>query len=281
VTAPPDPRRGPRPVVILPLDGSVEARAALPVARTLARMEGATLHVLHVSELPLDAPDADQRLRVSGEGDTIIVDTSAGDPAAAILAATRRWDPSVVVLSTHCGHPRPGSGLGSVAEAVLLAAGVPIVFVHPRRGEVLWEPKLLLLPLDGTPTSAHAVTHAARLAGESGARVSLLHVTAAGPCHTQEAGTLTTPLYADQPQHEWPAWRDEFLARAVCHTHVPDGLNLKVAQGSPGAETLRVAARDQADLIVLAWHGVLDETHGATLRTVLSAATCPVMVVRV
>ncbi|MDP2307767.1 MAG: universal stress protein [Pseudomonadota bacterium] len=271
----------PRPVVIVPLDGSVEARAALPVARALAKMEGATLHVLHVSESRLAPPDADQRLRVSGEGDSLVVDTFGGDPAAAILAASTRWGASILVLSSHCGHPRPRSGLGSVAEAVLLAAGVPVVFVHPSRGEAEWAPRLLLLPLDGTPTSAQAVTHGARLARESGARLSLLHVAGPGSCHTCEAGTIRPPIYADQPQHEWPAWRDEFLARSVCHDDVPDGLSMNVAHGSPGAETVRVAATDHADLIVMGWHGVLDEHHGATLRTVLSEATCPVMVIRV
>lgn len=277
MTAPP----APRPVVIVPLDGSVEARAALPVARAFAKMEGATLHVLYVSDTPVEPPDAGHRLQVRGEGDTLIVDTFAGDPAAAILEATRRWGPSTLVLSSHCGHPRPGSGLGSVAEAVLLAAGGPTVFVPPRRGETPWEPRALLLPLDGTPASARAVPHAARLARSSGARLSLLHVPTAEPERTCEAGTLRTPLYSDQPQHEWPAWRDEFLARAVCHTQVPDGLQLNLGHGSPGAETLRVAAADNADLIVLGWHGILDESHGATLRAVLSQAACPVMVIRV
>lgn len=271
-----------RAVVIVPLDGSQDARAALPVARALARMEGATLHVLHVSTSRLAPPDADHRLRVGGEGDSLVVDTFCGDPATAILEASKRWESTMLVLSSHCGHPRPGSGLGSVAEAVLLAASVPVVFVNPSRGETAWEPRMLLLPLDGTPTSAQTVAHGSRLACESGARLSLLHVAAPGP-PAGEPGTITPPLYADQPQHEWPAWRDEFLARAVCHCQhaLPGGLHLSVANGVPGVETVRVATADHADLIVLGWHGLLDETHGATLRTVLFGATCPVMVVRV
>src|SRR5512138_2450482 len=36
--------------VIVPLDGSEEATAALPVARTLAQAEGVPLHLLHVGE---------------------------------------------------------------------------------------------------------------------------------------------------------------------------------------------------------------------------------------
>lgn len=269
------------PVVIVPLDGSGAARSALPVARALAKFKHATLHVLHVSEKRCEAPEAEHRLHVGGGGDTLVLDTSVGDPAPAIIAATERWPSSIVVLSSHCGHPRPETGLGHVAEAVLLGAQVPIVFVQPRRGEVAWEPRTLLLPLDGTPSSARAVAHAARLAHECGARLSVLHVAATPSKGTREPGTFTTPFYADQPQHEWPAWRDEFLARAVCHASVPEGVDLSVTKGSPGHETIRVATQAQADLIVLGWHGVLDESHGATLRTVLNEATCPVMVVRV
>lgn len=272
------PRR--HPAVIVPLDGSVAARAALPVARTLARLLHATVHVIHISEPVIPPRDAGRRLAVSGPGDTLVLHTDAGDPAAAILEAARRWQPCTIVLAAHCGHPRPMTHLGSVAEAVLRSATGPVVIVQPERGEVDWEPQALLLPLDGTPGSAHAVAHASRLARTSGARMVLLHVAAKGLPHTQEAGTFTPSRYEDQPQHEWPAWRDEFLDRAACQCGGRERMRLYVTQGEPGPETLRVASAEHADLIVLAWHGVLDATHGDTLRGVLTGAQCPVMVVR-
>jgi nucleotide-binding universal stress UspA family protein len=267
------------PSVIVALDGSALSRSALPVARSLARIQAATLHVLHVSEPALCAADAHDRLGVGG-GDALVVDACGGDPVAAIVDATRRFAPSTVVLAAHSGHPRPASGLGSVAEGVLRAATSPLVVVPPHRGEVPWEPRSLLLPLDGTPGSAGAVAHAQRLARASGAHIELLHVTAPGRSRADEAGTLSTPLYADQPQHEWPAWRDEFRSRAACRCGDAAAMRVHVAQGAPGPETLRLAAAEQSDLILVAWHGVLDDAHAATLRTLLTGANCPVMVVR-
>lgn len=41
--------------VLVPLDGSTHAMAALPVARVLAELEGASLRILHVGE-PLLPP---------------------------------------------------------------------------------------------------------------------------------------------------------------------------------------------------------------------------------
>ena len=37
--------------VLVPLDGSTHATAALPVARVLAELEGASLRILHVGQL--------------------------------------------------------------------------------------------------------------------------------------------------------------------------------------------------------------------------------------
>lgn len=267
------------PAVLVALDGSPSARAALPVARALARLEGATLHVLHVSDPALRPADAHDRLDL-GDGDVLVVEACGGDPTSAILAAAERLSPRAVVLTAHCGHPRPGSGLGRVAEGVLRGVTTPVVVVPPQLGEAPWAPHTLLLPLDGTPASAAAVAHAQRIAHAAGARIVLLHVTAPGLAAAEEAGTLPTPLYTDQPQHEWPAWRDEFRSRAACNTKDGDAMRVHVAQGAPGPEALRAAAAERADLVLVAWHGVLEAAHAATLRTLLTGARCPVMVVR-
>ena len=38
------------PVILVPLDGSKQALAALPVATVLGEIEGAALHIMHVGE---------------------------------------------------------------------------------------------------------------------------------------------------------------------------------------------------------------------------------------
>jgi nucleotide-binding universal stress UspA family protein len=49
----------------------------------------------------------------------------------------------------------------------------------------------------------------------------------------------------------------------------------------PGPEIVQFALSHAADLIVLAWHGRFDHQHAATLRAVLGASPCPVLVLRV
>ena len=43
-------RRDPLPTVLVPLDGSATALAALPVAQAIAGLTGATIHLVHVAE---------------------------------------------------------------------------------------------------------------------------------------------------------------------------------------------------------------------------------------
>ena len=60
---------------------------------------------------------------------------------------------------------------------------------------------------------SHGGTVATPALGRERGRAELLvvHVTdvRAAPA---EPGSLTTPRYVDQPQHEWPAWASEFIA---------------------------------------------------------------------
>ena len=64
---------------------------------------------------------------------TAIVETGRHAPRVgdAIRAEARRWDAQLIVLGS---HGRSGVGnlmLGSVAEAVARASGVPVLIVHP------------------------------------------------------------------------------------------------------------------------------------------------------
>ena len=73
---------------------------------------------------------------------------------------------------------------------------------------------------------------------------------------------------------------DETSERLACQC--PDGrlqAHLCVRAGEPGPEITR-AAREWADLIVLAWKGHWVADRAKTLKAVLREASCPVMVVR-
>ena len=46
-----------KPIILVPLDGSKQALAALPVAKALGEIERAALHILHVGEHELTADE--------------------------------------------------------------------------------------------------------------------------------------------------------------------------------------------------------------------------------
>jgi len=226
-------------VILVPLDGSEQALAALPVAKVLGEIERAALRIVHVSErrpvsaelLKLEVPD----------GST--VDARTGEPAAEILLAAGEMKPRLIVMCTHTAA-KPGRTLGSTATNVLRNAPCPVVLVPPGRGSIAWHLHHVLVPHDGTPTTSAALRPAAELA-------------------------------------EWPAWTREFVKRLECicplgHLHV----RMVLAHGNPAAEIVRLAKKQAADLMVLAWRGKWEVPRAMTLKDILREAQCPIMVVR-
>jgi nucleotide-binding universal stress UspA family protein len=272
---------GPGPVLI-PLDGSEHSLHALPVALELARVEGRTPLLLNVGARYTD-PRADlQRIGLAPERlGRAVFEVAEGAPSEAIARIASERGADLVVLCTRTGLPTGFGDLGPIAAAVLRSAPCPVVLVRPQTVGTEWHLRTVLLPHDGTPTSAAAISSAARLSRSAGARLDVLHVTARAAALPPERGSMGAPRYVDQPQHEWPVWAQEFLGRLCCDSPVPQALHLGLAYGDPGAEIVRHAVERRADLIVLAWRGNLDADHAASVRHVLRNAPCPAYVLRV
>jgi nucleotide-binding universal stress UspA family protein len=270
--------------ILVPLDGSLHACSAVPVAKSLAELRsGATVHLLHVSDTPLHPAEACDRLRITpGDLQGTVVSSLTGSPAERIVCVARDLGAEMIVLCRRLGARASGLGIGHVAAQVLQEAPCDVVFVPPERGVAPWGLRRVCLPQDGTPSMANAIHPAAILATRSGASMVVLHVASDHPSAPLTAGTLTPPRYVDQPQHEWPAWVQEFLERTSCKCPLldPSRLRFLLARGEPGAEIARVAEEQTADLVVLAWKGRLEPARAATLKWVIAAAPCPVLISR-
>src|SRR6266496_1916319 len=267
--------------VLVPLDGSTGALAALPVARALARLVSGTVRILHVAAA-LPVPELREELKLQIEDlHGAVLDARAGNPAPAIVQAAHEWKSVAVVMCTYTGAPKPAPGLGSVAEEVL-HAGLPLIFVHPDRPMMDYEIDRVLIPHDGAPATAAALGFGADLAHRAGAELLILHVAGLSTA-PQGRGSTPVPQYLDQPQHEWASWTHEFLERLRCLCGLPSGaaMHLHLATGDPGSEIVRFAAEHKANLIVLAWQGRLDAKRATALKTVLARAPCPVLVLPV
>jgi len=270
-----------RAALVVPLDASEQALAAVPVARRLAQLQGGTLHFVHRAP-ESELADVLSKLGLSAdEMRGSIMDAQAGEPAAGILRTARDSCAALIVMTMQRALPAGEKPLGSTALAVLESAPCPIVLVRPDRGITPWALHRVLLPHDGTPTTSAAIPPAAKVAATAGAELEVLHVAAPGSRPSHEQGSLMPPRYVDQPQHEWPAWAGEFLERlgGACELGSLK-VHMSLGTGAPGDEVLRRAAEQASDLIVLAWRGAWEGERAATLKAVLRGAPCPVMIVR-
>jgi len=277
-------RADPTPVIIVPLDGSAHATAAVPVAKALADLDGATLYFVHVAE-PI-TPTRELLGMVGLTSEQLhgsVMEQAAGAPAASIVRLARESQGALIVMCSHTALARPRGDIGTVAEEVLREAPGPVVLVPPRRGPLPWTLRRIVVPHDGTPTTVAAMEPAADLARRSGAALEILHIAAPAATRSNAPGTLTVPRYVDQPQHEWPQWAREFLGRAQGLRHHPPSVRprLFMRVGEPGVEIVRFASERESDLIVLAWRGDLEPGRATTLKDVVRDAPCPVIVYRV
>lgn len=268
--------------VLVPLDGSVRAMAALPVARGLAELLHATVALLHVSDDMLSPAALVERMRLSSEDvPGLVVEHRSGAAAAAIVKEAAERHVALIVMCPQIRTDLRWRALGSVAAAVLRTSPCPVVLVPPARGRKRWALRRLLVPHDGTPTSAATIGPATDLAFKASAKLVVLHVATTDADKPAEPGTLVSPRYVDQPQHEWPAWAQEFLARMCAIGGAKEGteLRLAVAQGEAGAAIVDFARK--SDLIVLGWRGALEPGRARTMQRVICDATCPMIVLRV
>ena len=277
--------------ILVPLDGSAQSNAALPLARTLAKVTNASITLMRV--VPLDdlaeghtARSALHRIaeELTASGLTVSSIVREGRAADEILEQIRTGPPSVVVMRTHARAGVERLILGSVTEHVLKESAVPIVLMRPGQRRLTRIEKLLV-PVDGSPGGAIALGTAVALARASGAAIKLLEVVVPIPLQSLAAYPYGGLAYYD------PVWDDETQTSA--QTYV-DGLagrlrdggftieaQVKVAAAVPNA-IVEAADQDDVDMVVMSTHALTGPARallGSTADAVVRNAPCPVMLI--
>ena len=139
--------------ILVPLDGSKIAEAAIPEAAGMARGGECTLVLLHAAQarIPPGADVSGDQVEALGEGERYLAGVKAylakegiavethvwiGPPAPAIVECARANKADLIVMTT---HGRSGLGrlvFGSVAESVLRGTPLPILLVRPAGAPV-------------------------------------------------------------------------------------------------------------------------------------------------
>jgi len=119
--------------VLVPLDGSREAEAALGIGQWLARCFGAELHLVIADVRSIDRYWYVPYLKtVAGEALPAIPHwTDDRDVVGAIRATARDLDPCVVCIATH-GRSRTAAVLGSTFAHLAITGDDPLVAIGPR-----------------------------------------------------------------------------------------------------------------------------------------------------
>jgi nucleotide-binding universal stress UspA family protein len=291
--------------VVCPVDFSPISKRALDHAAVIARWYEAELVVLHVAPLmptlfgfpaALDtaavaAADADAVIpELTGfvaEAATMVSATQtivrSGSPAVEILHYAAEAEADFLVLGTHGRTGFERFMVGSVTEKVLRKAPCPVLSVPPRCEGQPERPVFgrILCGADFSEASDHAAEYALSLAQEANGRLTLLHV----------VDWMPDKNFAKYPQFDPAAYRQVITreARRQLEGLIPEEArnwcepDLRISCGKPYREILRVAAEDQADLIVLGVHGLgpIDRMlFGSTTEHVVRQAPCPVLTIR-
>jgi nucleotide-binding universal stress UspA family protein len=261
-------------VVLVPHDGTKKASAALVPARLAADDLGATIIIMHVSPTPIRPEMIKQRLGLSDEEikGCILESMVADDAARGITRRAEQLGARLIAMSSHADD----TSIGSVTADVVRRACCPVLAVRPEAaiasGKRLGR---ILVPHDASPISAEAVEWAALLAQRENAQLDILHIAAAGE-PPPESGSLPVGPYLDQEHYDLKTWSDEFLHRFCAHKCAAKRVQprLHLANGDPADEVIKFAKSHSSDLIVVAWHGSLDEGHARVVRTLLAQAPC-------
>jgi nucleotide-binding universal stress UspA family protein len=210
-------------------------------------------------------------LRVRQAGLKCEVVVRPGLPADEILAFTREREIDRIVMGTHSPGPIGKLLVGSVAEAVLRTAHLPVYIVGPDVVDGSYRnfaTRTILCATSLHETSTVVAAFAAELAAQHNARLILQHV-----IRPQERAEFLAGRSLDEVEAEMFALVPGKLQNRIA-------IQTIVVPGDPTEELLYQSSAQQADLIVLGAQGASAfaaiTRHGVVYK-VLAHAQCPVV----
>ena len=302
--------------ILVPLDGSPLAEAILPEVVDLATLHGAEVLLLRVAlvhAIPgVDQTEAQVRAveeaeaylaeierRLAAQGLPVRGAVRYGRAVEEILDHVQSQRADLIAMSTHGRSGIRRFMLGSVAEAVVRAAPVPVLLLRGRtlavrqeagvpatprpRPAELAAPSIhhILCPVDFSEPSERAMEYAGDLAQQFGADLTVLHV-------VYDPLDITCSHIPHPPLEQL---REEMVREAehTLHGQVHRALRFlpraktAVVAGPPFRQIIRYAREHHVDLIVMGTQGLsgLDRLiMGSTAERVVRTAPCPVVSIR-
>ncbi len=209
------------------------------------------------------------RVRSAGVRCEVVV--RPGLPADQILHFLREREVDRIVMGTHSPGPIGKLLVGSVAEAVLRTARIPVFVVGPNVADAAYrnyETHTILCAVSLNESSAAITSFAAALAAQHNARLVLQHVIKPQDRAVEMAGRTVEEIEQDLVLLVPAEFRRNLKIQPI------------VVPGDPTEELLYQAHAQQADLIVMGAHGTTAFTAiartGIVYKT-LAHSYCPVI----
>jgi nucleotide-binding universal stress UspA family protein len=294
--------------LLVPLDGSPTAEAALPHAAALARLFGARITLARVPEVMVvpvasggvwvtrivEAPEAEEtaaaELREAAArpllaGLQVDCVTPSYPVAEGLLEAVAEAGADLVVMTTH-GRGAAGRWvMGSVAGKLVHHSPVPLYVIRVPDGDAP-APRFtrLLVPLDGSETAEASLPAATALARAAGAEVRLVRI----PTIPGYAKILPeTAGWIPELLREQVGEAEDYLARVTAELERSGiraaGTVELIVAGDIARGILEHAAEVGADVIVMSTHGrsgLGRWVMGSVADRLLEGADRPVWIVR-
>jgi nucleotide-binding universal stress UspA family protein len=261
--------------------------AALRDAKTLAQKTGARLDLIYVQDLPLSlmgfgpdtGPGTAHELSLQMDDfahwrEEKLRETLKDMPRARVRVRTvRGWPPSTlagladgrgadfVVMGTHGYAGFDRAVFGSVAEAVVRRARVPVFIAH--KNEKPLRISRILVPFNGQPYAERALVYALQWARSFRAKITVLYVEPEGLREPERAAAMRRQ------------------AQAILG-HAARGARFVTRRGEAPHEIIREALSGGCSLIALAAHRRAfwsDFILGSTAERVLRHSPVPVLCV--
>jgi nucleotide-binding universal stress UspA family protein len=293
--------------VLVPLDGSEVAEAALPWAEELAGRLGSEVTLVHVNEppqvgdrtptvsaYPLEHFYMKQTSQATKQRAERYVDTPArkaikvesvvlgGNVAEEIVKYADEEDINLIVMATHGRSGVTRWALGSVAEKVVRATRHPVMLIRAKgaRPDVREKGVLnkILVPLDGSENSEVIVPCVVELASKLKLEVVLLHVLHVGSEHGIQPSEWLESLRA--PAEEYI----DKVAGQLKKEGIPTkAVVRKLTAGTMAEEIIEFADEMHADVVAMSTHGrsgIGRWVFGSVTDRVLRGGNTPILLVR-
>ena len=271
--------------IMVPLDGTRFAEAALPAAMERARRDGARLHLVTVWQ-PLPSPESssswekertewqqqdrkqlEDYLRETAvkvaetSGVEVTIDFLEGGVREVLPRWSAESEVDLAVMTTHGRGPLTRAWLGSVADRMVRKGDHPVLLIHPASADPKPEAaprafRRVLVPLDGSDLSESALQESL-LAGESHeVELTLLRVIpfsgSSIPSYLPEAIPLTEEVLEDSKKAA-EGYLLEIAGRLGGWARRVE-TRVLTNQRVPDA-IVNFAAEEEVDLIAMATHG--------------------------